>query len=124
MLICQHGHREKLFCHAHLNVPLELHLTKRVSEASQQNEYSISVMAYLCSMLQKAAVEAAAKAEAQELQGWKKDATAVLAALEGSYAEKMTEVIHLVTVQERSAFRLKQSTCQPGQNHLLAPADV
>ena len=43
--------------------------------------------------MQKAAIEAAAKAEAQELQGWRKDATAVLAALEGSYAEKMTEVL-------------------------------
>ena len=45
--------------------------------------------------MQVAAIEAAAKAEAQELQGWKRDATAVLAALEGTCADKITEVLGL-----------------------------
>lgn len=43
-------------------------------------------------VLQIAAAEAAARAEAQELEGWKRDSTAVLAALDGTIAEKITEV--------------------------------
>ena len=43
--------------------------------------------------VQIAAAEAAAKAEAQELEGWKRDATAVLAALETTHTEKIAEVI-------------------------------
>ena len=42
--------------------------------------------------VQIAAAEAAAKAEAQEVEGWKRDATAVLAALDNTQAEKITEV--------------------------------
>ena len=42
--------------------------------------------------LQIAAAEAAAKADAQEVEGWKRDAPAVLAALETSHAEKIAEV--------------------------------
>lgn len=42
--------------------------------------------------MQIAAAEAAAKAEAQEVEGWKHDATAVLAALDSTDAEKITEV--------------------------------
>ena len=42
--------------------------------------------------MQIAAAEAAARAEAQELEGWKRDSTAVLAALDSTHAEKITEV--------------------------------
>ena len=42
--------------------------------------------------MQIAAAEAAAKAEAQEVEGWKRDATAVLAALDSTHAGKVTEV--------------------------------
>lgn len=43
-------------------------------------------------VMQIAAAEAAARAEAQELEGWKRDSTAVLAALASTLAEKITEV--------------------------------
>ncbi len=43
-------------------------------------------------VMQIAAAEAAARAEAQELEGWKRDSTAVLAALNSTFAEKITEV--------------------------------
>ena len=43
-------------------------------------------------VMQIAAAEAAARAEAQELEGWKRDSTAVLAALDSTLAEKITEV--------------------------------
>ncbi len=43
---------------------------------------------------QVAAAEAAARAEAQEVEGWKRDSTAVLAALNSTTAEKITEVSH------------------------------
>lgn len=42
--------------------------------------------------MQVAAAEAAAKAEAQEVEGWKRDATAVLTALNGTHAERVMEV--------------------------------
>ena len=45
-------------------------------------------------VMQIAAAEAAARAEAQELEGWKRDSTAVLAALNSTFAEKITEVSH------------------------------
>ena len=44
--------------------------------------------------MQIAAAEAVARAEAQELEGWKRDSTAVLAALDSTLAEKITEVSH------------------------------
>ena len=43
--------------------------------------------------MQTAAAEAAAKADAQELDAWKHDATVVLAALDTTHAEKITEVV-------------------------------
>lgn len=56
--------------------------------------------------MQTAAAEAAAKAEAQEVEAWKRDATAVLAALDTTHAEKITEVIfhdHMQWVMRKSA---------------------
>lgn len=50
-------------------------------------------------MMQTAAAEAAAKAEAQEVEAWKHDATAVLAALDSTHAEKITEVIFSYLMQ-------------------------
>lgn len=47
----------------------------------------------VCACVQIAAAEAAARAEAQELEGWKRDATAVLAALESTHTEKIAEVV-------------------------------
>lgn len=49
--------------------------------------------------MQIAAAEAAEKAAAQEVEGWKHDATAVLAALAGTHAEKVTEVLCLPYAQ-------------------------
>ena len=49
-------------------------------------------------VMQAAAAEAAAKAEAQEVRAWKRDATAVLAALDTTHAEKITEVILICMV--------------------------
>ena len=45
-------------------------------------------------VMQIAAAEAAARAEAEELEGWKRDSTAVLAALAITNAEKITGVSH------------------------------
>lgn len=57
-------------------------------------------------VMQTAAAEAAAKAEAQELDAWKRDATAVLAALDTTHAEKITEVL---LSSESYAFAYAQS---------------
>ena len=50
--------------------------------------------------MQIAAAEAAAQAVAQEVEGWKRDATAVLAALDSTHAEKITEVFCQLDAQQ------------------------
>ncbi|DBA85374.1 hypothetical protein WJX79_002769 [Trebouxia sp. C0005] len=67
----------------------------RKAEAQAQQEQADRDAAkaeYEAELARIAAAEAAARAEAQELEGWKRDSTAVLAALDGTIAEKITEV--------------------------------
>ncbi|KAL3163290.1 hypothetical protein ABBQ32_009684 [Trebouxia sp. C0010 RCD-2024] len=60
--------------------------------AEEQAARDAAKAEYEAELARTAAAEAAAKAEAQEVEAWKHDATAVLAALDSTHAEKITEV--------------------------------
>ncbi|KAL3131855.1 hypothetical protein ABBQ38_007568 [Trebouxia sp. C0009 RCD-2024] len=60
--------------------------------AEEQAARDAAKAEYEAELARTAAAEAAAKAEAQEVEAWKRDATAVLAALDTTHAEKITEV--------------------------------
>ena len=65
-----------------------------VWDEAASKQVSGLVSLHVMHVMQIAAAEAAGRAEAQELEGWKRDSTAVLAALDSTLAEKITEVSH------------------------------